>query len=240
MNRLLTYEGGQPLTTGDLAFLQECYAQTIENLMRGMTNGQDCVLYGIETETDGFVPGYVNKGAVCLDGEILAVPEEMSVSGARYLCFRQVESEPREFKDAQTHKVYLGCEAYLASNAEGAYKYLDLSKARRLADVMSGEALWDVSEIRILATGVTGSIEERIVNGRCEIRGNFTKSTSTGNVLYNFPTTRLSETYTGLAVNELNNKAVVLIDDIQGTCRLYNADGTECIDTVYLKNVILK
>lgn len=240
MNKLLTYGGGQPITTGDFEFLQECYTEAIGNLMQGVAGGKDCVLYGIETEKDGFTPGYVAKGAVCLDGEILAVAEALSVSGARYLCFRQVESEAREFKDSQTHKVHLRCEAYLANNADGAYKYIEITKAKRLADVLSGEVLWNVSEVRIPANGVTGSIEERQMKGRREIRITLSKSTSVDNVLYNFPTTRLTDTYTGIAVDKLSNKAVVLIDDINGTCRLYNVDGTEYVDRVDLKNIILK
>ena len=68
MNRLLTYEGGQPLTTGDFGFLQDCYTEAIGSLVQGVTNGKDCVLYGIESEKEGFVPGYVTKGAVCIRG----------------------------------------------------------------------------------------------------------------------------------------------------------------------------
>lgn len=240
MNRLLTYEGGQPLTTGDFEFLQECYTEAIGNLMQGVAGGKDCVLYGIETEKEGFTPGDVTKGAVCLDGEILVVAEALSVSGARYLCFRQVESEAREFKDSQTHKVHLRCEAYLANSADGAYKYIEISKAKRLADVLSGEVLWNVSDARILATGVTGSIEERRMKSRYEIRISASKSTSVDNVLYRFPTTRLTDTYTGIAVDELSKKVVALIDDVSGTCRLYNVDGTEYIERVEIKNVILK
>lgn len=240
MNRLLTYEGGQPLTTGDFGFLQDCYTEVIESLMQGVTNGIDCVLYGIESEKDGLVPGYVTKGAVCIGREVLTVAEELSVSGARYLCFRQVQSEAREFKDSQTHKVYLRHEAYLTNNAEGAYKFIEIAKAKRLADILNGEVLWNVSEIRTLATGVTGSIEERLMKGKYEMRISLSKSTSVDNVLYKFPTTRLSETYTGIAVDELSNKAVILIDDVTGTCRLYHVDGTECIDRVVLRNVILK
>lgn len=239
MNRLLTYEGGQPLTTGDFDFLQECYAQAIENLAQGITNGQDCVLHGIEYEQEGFVSGHVNKGSVCLSGEILVVPEALDVSGARYLCFRQVESESREFRDAQTHKVYLRHEAYLASNAEGAYKYLDLTKAKRLTDVLSGEALWGVSEMRTFTSGAYGSINERRMNGQFDIRVTASKNTSVDNVLYTYATTRLPIPKVGIAVNGKNNRIIVVLD-LLGTCKLFNADGTDCNDAVELNNVIIK
>lgn len=239
MNKLLTYEGGQPVTTGDFDFLQECYTEVIRSLMRGVTDGMNCVLHGIEYGEQGIIPGFVSPGAVCIDGDIFLVTEELKSTNGRYLCVRQSEAEAREFKDSQTHNVYLRHEAYLSGVTDGAYRFVDLASVKKLKDIISQEAYWEISSLYTLAPGVTGRIEKRDLHTGREIRIRLNKSASDNNTLFTYGSTRLPYPSSCVAVDENHKKAVVLLSDL-GTCSMFNADGTPYNESASFRNVILK
>lgn len=235
MNKLLTFEGGQPFTTGDLDFLQQCYAGALKALCRSLSAGTDCILHGILSDGQPF-GGSISPGAVCIDGEVLFVTEAKSGTG-KYLCFRTSTSEEREFYDAQSHRIYQTAEAYISSVTEGAYKHMDLTQAKMLPDILSGEAFWMDNTAVTFPSGVTGRVEsnERLKYHRITL----SKSAGEDNLLFNYPSTSAHNPLTGLAVDTDTNKAYAVKMSI-GACRVYNADGTPYNGTLSFTNVIIK
>lgn len=241
MNKILTYEGGQPVTTKDFDFLQKCYADVISALTQGVADGVNCVLFGIEYggENKAFVPGHATPGAVCIENNIYIVTEELTGTSEKYLCIRDTQSEDRIFKDSQTHKVYLTHEAYLSNTTDGAYGFIDLTKVKFLKDIISREAFWEFDDSVTLNSDTSGIVEIRRDKNGFERRIRVEKNSSVDNVLYTYGTSRLPNPKVCVAVDETKTKAVVLVD-VLGSCCMYNVDGTEYKSTATFKNVILK
>ena len=236
MNKLLTFEGGQPLVTGDLDFLQQCYSGVLEALGKALSQDVDCVLHGLED--DG--TGQYSAGAVYIGGEVLLVPSPVNIGKAAYLCFRQTEKEERVFADSRSHKVYRVVEPYPANTTEGAYKYMESGKFTRLADVLSGEAY------RKNLTGVTYGEDVlkgyvyyygETVGGATKIRFHAAKLHDTDdNLIFSYDVGTCD--LIGIDADYETNK-VFTLRCVNGECRIYNADGTAHRGKFLIKDAIL-
>lgn len=236
MNKLLTFEGGQPLVTGDLDFLQQCYAGVLEALGKALSQDVDCVLYGIED--DG--TGQYSAGAVCIGGEVLLVPSPVNIGTARYLCFRQTDKEEREFADNQSHKVYRVVEPYAANTTEGAYKYMEISKLTRLADVLSGEAFWKKMDSAVFPEGVSGHVEFRSTESDgsdTQIRITAYKPANGNNLLFNYSS--IPGSYIGITADP-NYRRFYTITANNGECRICDATGSGYNGDAYIRNAVIK
>ena len=111
MNKIKTYEGGQPFTTGDLEFLQDSFMDALNALISALTTSQDCILTGIRkvgTSSEAVA------GALFVKGNIYILKNDTPASNGYYLCIRQDESGSRFFRDGQEHKVYMVDSSYMS------------------------------------------------------------------------------------------------------------------------------
>ena len=126
IQRLMTYDGGQPVYASDLAFMQDAFQKTVNELCRGF--GDTYILYGAADESRA----NCIAGAVVIGGEIYSVPPELGALGQNMLCFRYADTDERTFYDASQKKVKRACEAYLSTDTSGAVAYIDLKTAVRI------------------------------------------------------------------------------------------------------------
>lgn len=232
MDKLLTFGGGQPLTTGDLDFLQNCYAKAIGSLAVGLARGRDCILHGILSgDGDGIQPG-----AVCIGGEVLAVESAVKRTAEKYLCFRLTDEDSRVFADSQEHKVIRRTEAYVSDSSEGAYKYIDLTTAVRLLDVISGESEWQEVPDVVFTGGNTGHVEYNPIRDNYRVTVNrISPFESTGL----FSIAGSSGVYTGIAIDSHFKPYSMWMGS--GNCSVYNIDGTmiDMETELHFRNIIL-
>lgn len=230
MNKLLFFEGGQPLTTDDMNFMQTSMQDAVKAIAEALADERPVILSGIGSGTT------VQPGAVAIDGEVLTVEQSLSGSG-KYLCFRQVDSQSRSFKDGSTHKVYRKYEAYLSDTTDGAYKYAEKTKLVYLADILQGYAAYELATNVSLADGVSGAVRRNSRTGAFLV--SVSKPSSESSLVFTYPTTTLESTYAGVGVEE-NTKKIVSLFVSLGQCNAYNADGTEYQGALTMNNVILR
>lgn len=108
MNRILTFEGLQPLYLGDVDFAQDAVKEMLTCLARALMNGEsdslNAILQGVEIDQVGQT-SYIGwtAGVVVLNGEILPIASG-SVRGTLgttplYFHVEEVDSGSRTFKD---------------------------------------------------------------------------------------------------------------------------------------------
>lgn len=239
MNKLLTFEGGQPFTTGDLEFIQTCYGEAIEAICKALTGADvtKAVLWGIKY--DGKIQaGHATQGALMVDGEVLFVDTALSGTSERYLCFRAVDSEQRTLNNGQQVNVYRKYEAYLSASTEGAYKYIDLTDTDMLYDILRGSRDW-VSDARF--TFVSGASGEFLNNERTGewLLKYATRSSASDNLLLSQPGRPTSSVISGIGVDNVSKKTIVFIFDYTSVYT-YNVDGTEYTGSLTVSNVYIR
>lgn len=242
MNRLLTFAGGQPFTTGDLDFIQECYANTLQALARGLTGGRPCVLWGIGVGGT-FSTGTVRPGAVAIGGEVFIVAEELQGNDStRYLCFKRTEQEERTFNDSQAHKVWQVAQASLQSSTEGADAFLDLSTAELAQEAALPSRFRFVEAGVEWAQGVQGVVLRNNAGGNpSELRMQVSKvSPSQDNLLFTYDNSSWTgfSGHAGVAANPYTGRVSAVIVG-NGQCRVYNPDGTEYTGTLNFSNIVI-
>lgn len=247
MNKLLTFEGGQPLTTGDLEFLQACYADALEALGKGLCSLHvtKAVLWGIAS--GGYVhAGAAEVGAVLVEGEVLFVTSKLTGSSERYLCFRAVDSEERTMNNGTQQKVYRKYEAYLSTETDGAYKYIDLTDTDLLENIIRGSKDWQPGTYISMASSVSGEVLTKASSYKSASEywiKTLSKPSSSDNLLFSYPFTGAERDYaTTIAVNKSgSNENIALVISVGGgECRVYNVDGTAYNGAVTISNVIAK
>ena len=155
MNKLLTFDGGQPVYARDLSFMQEALAETTTMLAK--TFGETYILYGTVDETRE----NITAGAVCIAGQIYEVPESLAGAiGTQKLCYRTVDSDERTFYDGQSHNVYRTYQAYLSDSTDGAVAFIDLKTAKTVDRQLSEKVFLDRDKwIEETAIDISGQVE---------------------------------------------------------------------------------
>lgn len=123
---LLTYSGGQPLYADDLSFMQNSLSVMTNHLAKAF--GDTYIVWGCLDEAKE----NVIAGAVCIGGKLYEVPA-LGLLGENKLCYREVQSDEREFEDGQRHNVKKSYEAYLSTDTSGSVAYIDLKTARNVS-----------------------------------------------------------------------------------------------------------
>lgn len=123
---LLTYSGGQPLYADDLSFMQNSLSAMTNHLAKAF--GDTYIVWGCLDEAKE----NVIAGAVCIGGKLYEVPA-LGLLGENKLCFREVQSDEREFEDGQRHNVKKSYEAYLSTDTSGSVANIDLKAARNVS-----------------------------------------------------------------------------------------------------------
>lgn len=236
MNRLLTYEGGQPFTTQDIAFLQDSFNSAMSSLISSLCFGKDCILTGIRQI------GYTTKafpGAVYIKGSIYVLSNEIpKVSDTSYyLCIRQSEQEKRIFRDASEHNVYLIDNAYMSESPSEVC--IDLRIVSKITDIL----LLGESQFKDLGANFPEG-----VNGNILVRSDFDspldtkfivsvekKNETTDNQLWK---TAFRDPLVYSAFVVYAGKAFFITGG-RGGGEIYNLDGTPYYGPVFLENVKL-
>ena len=230
MNKLLTFEGGQPFTIEDLAFLQENFIGAIESIAKSLAGNIDCILYGVRN-TSGYT------GAVYIGGNIYVLTKTITGgTGKRYLCIDQQETEQRTFRDSVIRNIYLVDNAYMSEIASGVS--IDVETAPTLSEiVVNGKGTW--MSIGPLS-GVEGEVlisNDKGVANRYSMLVNIVKSSANDtNVLWT-TSVRDPNIYRGIAIFE--NKAYIVIGSITSG-KVYNIDGSEYKGAITIDNLELK
>lgn len=239
MNKLLTFEGGQPFTTGDLDYIQTCYGEAIEAIGKALTGADvtKAVLWGIKY--DGKIQaGHATQGAVIVDGEVLFVPSDLTGTSERYLCFRAVDSEQRTLNNGHQVNVYRKYEAYLSASTDGAYKYIDLTDTDTLYEILRGSRDWVSNALYTFASGASGEFLENNRAAEWLIKS-ATRSSSSDNLLLSKPGSPLPNSWSGIGADTLSNKSIVFIFDGIAV-RTYNVDGTAYNGSLTVSNVYIR
>lgn len=227
MNKLLTFEGGQPFTIEDLAFLQDSVIKSIESVVKSLAGNVDCILTGIIDNN----PYY--SGSVYIGGNIYILTQQISGgSGKKYLCIKQTESGQRLFRDSTTHNVYLVDDAYMSETPSDVC--IDITTAKTLSDILVNGLWGEVMDV----TGATISIP-RPNTGlavKDSILVSVDKTTTDSNVLWN-GVSRDPNIYVGLVV--YTYKLFIVLGSLSEG-RVYNVDGSAYNGAISFYNVELK
>lgn len=110
MNKILTFQGQQPLYLGDIDFASAAVRDAFKQLLKGLTgdDSANAILQGV-VGLAGSSSVTFSKGVVSIDGEILPV-EVSTVSGylsdTFYLRIKSAYSGARTFKDGESHQCW--------------------------------------------------------------------------------------------------------------------------------------
>lgn len=168
IQKLMTYDGGQPLYASDLAFMQDAFLKTVNEFSKGF--GDTYILYGtVDESRENCI-----AGAVVIAGEIYSVPSELGAIGQNKLCFRYADTDERTFYDASQKKVKRTCEAYLSTDTSGAVAYIDLTTAVRIDDGMKKLAGKVDENARLLPRAYSAGSNDGITNSRNGSHTSFT------------------------------------------------------------------
>lgn len=227
MNKILTFEGGQPFTIEDLSFLQESFINTIESVVKSLAGNMDCILTGI---TDN--PYYM--GSVYIGGNIYILTKKITGgTGKKYLCINQNESGQRVFRDSTTHNVYLVDDAYMSETPSDVC--IDIFNAKTLSDIyINGSGLW----VEYFEDGVAYIKVPNYDSGlplRDSILVSVNKTTTGSNVLWMGGGD--SKVYEGLVVYE---RKIYIVSGSLTKGFIYNVDGSDYNGTISFNNLELK
>ena len=245
MNKLLTFEGGQPFTTQDVAFLQDNFNLAITNLINSLCSGLDCIITGIVSGTgDRYNPNVsAMPGSVFINGNIYVLTKEVQKSSEQsyYLCIKQIEQEKRMFRDSSEHNVYLVDDAYMSDSPSDIS--LDLRSAKKIEDILvNGEGKFETVNVEF-PSGVSGEVLE-IKEGKrymdYEMIVSINKSSISGennNILWTHSRGGRAGVLSGIAIDE-NKLYVIVVDSVKGC--IYNIDGSEYNGAITFYDVKLK
>ena len=140
MNKLLTYQGAQPVYLGDIDFMQDAAGAGFLMLAKALTgesgDTQNAILQGVEFTRVSSTQTHVSAGVVLLNGELLPVEEAtINVSWRAPLYFHvdSVLSSERTFKDGSSHKCHETRTAFInGTSSDG----ISLSNVPRIAHVL--------------------------------------------------------------------------------------------------------
>ena len=233
MNRILTFEGGQPFTIEDLAFLQGNMLDAVKAVVKSLVGNLDCILTGIRRTNTSIDPG-----ALYIGGEIYILTKGITGEGYQYyLCMDPKETEERTFRDSTTHNVHLVDDAYLSASASAIS--VDLRNLYTLKEIaVDGMGGWESFGANVYGTGdvYRRKNKEQDSLGKA-LLVNITKSETTeSNVLWD---SLFTDTfyYSGIVVSL--HKAYIIEGD-QNEGRVYNMDGSEYTGPIYINNLVLK
>lgn len=156
MNKLLTYQGAQPVYLGDIDFMQNAASSGFLMLAKALTgvsgDTQNAILQGVEITRISSEQTHVSAGVVLLNGELLPVEEatiNVSWRAPLYFHIDSVLSSERTFKDGSSHKCHDTRSAYInGASSDG----IALDNVPRIAHVLENH----VYE----ATTVSGNVTE--------------------------------------------------------------------------------
>lgn len=230
MNKLLTFEGGQPFTIEDLSFLQESFIGAIESMAKSLAGSIDCILYGVR-DTSGYT------GAVYIGGNIYVLTKSITGgTGARYLCIRQTETEQRTFRDSVSRNIYLVDDAYMSETASEIS--IDVETVPTLSEVVvNGKGLWVSIGPLLTVEGEVLVPKDASIATRASMIVNIVKTAANDSNQLWSTSFRDPNEYRGITIFG-NNAFIVVGSRTEG--RVYNIDGSEYKGAITINNLELK
>ena len=235
MNKLLTFEGGQPFTIEDLSFLQSSFIDAMNNIVASLVGNMNCILTGIKDGYTSVVPG-----AVYIGGNIYVLTKSVSGGGSKYyLCINQKETEQRMFRDSYTRNVYLVDDAYMSESPSAVS--IDMRTANTLSEiVVNGKGLWESISPEFEST-TSGDVlvpdTTKSIKPNASMLINVVKSSaSDSNQLWATQFRDQSE-YRCIVVSGINPYILVAS---RNEGRVYNIDGTPYNGPIIIDNLELK
>lgn len=197
MNKIQTYEGGQPLYLGDLNFMQDALLESFKGILSGMGDqGANVILSGCEvtvkvavngihtvTWTDGFV-GIAGEVYRVKAGAIQANVDFVDL----YWCVKKVyEVEGKyTFEDGSEHDCHELCEVTLSNTKTGIEVYASYLNTKTVNAMLLERLMGKYAEVMkwktVMFMGnekVTGSIQFGYNEEFCFYKGNVTVLAST-------------------------------------------------------------
>lgn len=235
MNKLLTFEGGQPFTIEDLSFLQSNFIDAMNNIVASLAGNVNCILTGIKESNTSAKPG-----AIYIDGNIYMLTKYVSGGGSKYyLCINQKETEQRMFRDSVSHNVYLVDDAYM-SDAPSAVS-IDMRTTVTLSEiVVEGRGLWTSigPEFEPNTSGdVFVADIDKTIKPKSSMLVNIVKSSANNSNQLWSTNFRDPNEYRSMVVSGIN--AYILIAS-KNEGRVYNIDGTPYNGPIIINNLELK
>ena len=230
MNKLLTFEGGQPFTIEDLSFLQENFIGAIESMAKSLAGSIDCILYGVR-DTSGYT------GAVYIGGNIYVLTKTIAGgTGKRYLCIRQTETEQRTFRDSVSRNIYLVDDAYMSETASEIS--IDVETVPTLSEiVVNGKGIWVSIGPLLTVEGEVLVPKDASIATRASMIVNIVKTAANDSNQLWSTSFRDPNEYRGITVFG-NNAFIVVGSRTEG--RVYNIDGSEYKGAITINNLELK
>ena len=235
MNKLLTFEGGQPFTIEDLSFLQSSFIDAMNNIVASLAGNMSCILTGIKDGYTSVVPG-----AVYIGGNIYVLTKSVSGGGSKYyLCINQKETEQRMFRDSSTRNVYLVDDAYMSESPSAVS--IDMRTANTLSEiVVNGKGLWESINPDFDDT-TSGDVlvpdTSKTIKPKASMLINVEKSSATNSNILWKSAFRDPYEYRGIVVSGIN-AYILVASKTEGS--VYNIDGTPYNGPIIIDNLELK
>lgn len=232
MNKLLTFEGGQPFTIEDLSFLQSSFIDAMNNIVASLAGNMSCILTGIKDGYTSVVPGSVYIG-----GNIYVLTKSVSGGGSKYyLCINQKETEQRMFRDSSTRNVYLVDDAYMSESPSAVS--IDMRTANTLSEiVVNGKGLWESIGTLLTVEGEVLVPKDAGIATRSYMLVNIVKPQSTESNLLWTTSFRDPNEYRGITV--FGNQAYIVVGS-RTAGYVYNMDGSPYNGAITINNLELK
>lgn len=156
MNKLLTYQGAQPVYLGDIDFMQDAavagFKMLAKTLMDDGSDNLNAILQGVEISKLSSSQTHVSSGIVVINGELLPVSEatiSVNWNSPLYLHVESVLSSERTFKNGQTHKCHDTRSAVVNGISTGGIAISGLPRYSALKDA-----------VEYIGTGQTYAVED--------------------------------------------------------------------------------
>ena len=184
MNKILTFNGTQPIYLGDIDFAQasagEMYTLLARALMGADSNSMNAILQGVEISVPSAGVVQISSGIVVINGEVLPV-EGGSISAAStdplYVHVSSVLSGSRTFKDGTSHDCYDTRKATINTTSEGGVAVSSLPRLYHrpedvslVSDVTTGDFIRGANLMRKNATWYLDVVFE-LVEGNNKVAG---------------------------------------------------------------------
>lgn len=235
MNKILTFEGGQPFTIEDLEFLQSSIIDAMSTIVASLVGNMNCILIPMKDDNSSAAPQ-----AVYIDGNIYVLDKPVSGgSNKHYLCINPKESEQRTFRDSVVRNVYLVDDAYMSETPSAIS--MDMRTAYTLNDIIvHGKGLWE-SISPEFDENTSGDVlfpdYNKTIRPKSSVLINITKTSDNQTNRLWHTQYREPEEYRGVVVSDSTAYVLVASKTIG---LVYNLDGTPYNGPITISNLELK
>lgn len=240
MNKLLGMEGGQPLYTDDLLFMQQNAMEAMRGIVSSIGMGQsNVVLSGCEITVGSVVSGRHEvkwtEGFLSINGEIYPVKAgTVNVQqgyGSLYWVVKREAYELRDFENGAQNKVYERSEAVVSASYNAGETHVDVTGMYDFKDSFDKYVTKYTSKNILHSVNNQNEMDVSCTlyecnNGFaiCQVNVNVkAKFVATSNVLFSYVVKPIFGAASAVVTSSMN---FYLFRMINGAAYLYNIDGS--------------